>query len=529
MATGNGDTVADYNSVADPLFPWLLKVKNSMEDSNDNNLDKFLIECISTFKQDSRYRNDVRFLKIWFLYLDGSEDFERVYREVEENKICIGHASLYEWYAMFLEIKGLWRRANSVYQTGLSRKAQPFDRLKAAHLLFLQRISKRTKASSLQKDDDDDDDAQGTGFETGFVNPWETTTVNNLIQKIKPQLVKYDGFHSSNKVLPGKANLSSLQNFSRNKIIDIGGRKYQIKGCAGQGGFAQVFKAYIDSNPDEVVALKVQKPPFPWEFHMYRQLDCRIPESQRSSFGLAQKMHVYLDYSILVCDYLSHGTLQDVINSYVVVGKSMEEVLCMYYTIEMLYMLETLHSVGIIHGDFKPDNLLIRYPPEDLTETGFHEKTGSWSSQGLCLVDWGRGIDLSLFPSTTEFTGDCRTSGFRCMEMKENRPWKFQVDTYGLCVIVHMMLNNTYMEIGKKQSMDGAHINLPRTSFKRYWNVGLWKELFTKLLNRESCEDDTETLRELRKSMEAYLCSDPKLIEKLNELLAKQRVSFCSS
>lgn len=87
-----------------------------------------------------------------------------------------------------------------------------------------------------------------------------------------------------------------------------GGRKYQIKGCAGQGGFAQVFKACIDNNPDEIVALKVgvhpfqihygtfckvpshhhiymlssqvQKPPFPWEFHMYRQLDCRIPENQ---------------------------------------------------------------------------------------------------------------------------------------------------------------------------------------------------------------------------------------------------------
>lgn len=53
--------------------------------------------------------------------------------------------------------------------------------------------------------------------------------------------------------------------------------------------------------------------------------------------------------------------MQDVINSYVVTGKPMEEVLCIYYTIEMLHMLETLHGVGIIHGDFKPDNLLIRY------------------------------------------------------------------------------------------------------------------------------------------------------------------------
>lgn len=40
-------------------------------------------------------------------------------------------------------------------------------------------------------------------------------------------------------------------------IFAEGGYKYQIKGCAGQGGFAKVFKAYVDGNPDEVVVLKV--------------------------------------------------------------------------------------------------------------------------------------------------------------------------------------------------------------------------------------------------------------------------------
>ena len=49
------------------------------------------------------------------------------------------------------------------------------------------------------------------------------------------------------------------------------------------------------------------------------------------------------------------------------------------------------------------------------------------SFQGLCLVDWGKGIDVTLFPAGTEFKGDCRTSGFRCIEIQEKRTWTYQV------------------------------------------------------------------------------------------------------
>ncbi|XP_039018056.1 mitotic checkpoint serine/threonine-protein kinase BUB1-like isoform X3 [Hibiscus syriacus] len=216
---------------------------------------------------------------------------------------------------------------------GISRKAEPIEKLKLAQSLFVKRMSERLNTFSLGKVDGD----EHAEFGKKFINPWSPFTVEELLKKIQPQITKYDVYHLSKKAYSGKVALSSLKKYSRNKIIEIGGRKYQIKGCAGQGGFAQVSKAHVDRNPDDVVALK------------------------RSSFGFAHKIHIYYDFSILICDYLSHGTLQDAINSYVVTGKFMEEVLCIYYTMEMLYMLETLHSVGIIHGDFKPDNLLIRY------------------------------------------------------------------------------------------------------------------------------------------------------------------------
>lgn len=43
-----------------------------------------------------------------------------------------------------------------------------------------------------------------------------------------------------------------------------------------------------------------------------------------------------------------------------------------------------------------------------------------------------------------------------------------QVDIYGFCVVVHMMLHGSYMEIQKKSSSDG-YIYQPRTSLKRYF------------------------------------------------------------
>lgn len=64
-----------YQKVSDyRLGGFHRKIKNSMEDlysgkNSGEDLDKLLYDCISTYKEDTRYRNDLRFLKIWFLYV----------------------------------------------------------------------------------------------------------------------------------------------------------------------------------------------------------------------------------------------------------------------------------------------------------------------------------------------------------------------------------------------------------------------------------------------------------------------------
>uniref|UniRef100_A0A0A9B922 Protein kinase domain-containing protein n=1 Tax=Arundo donax TaxID=35708 RepID=A0A0A9B922_ARUDO len=519
---------------SDPILPYLRSISKAMDDLGTgpeydaaalDRLKLYVTECIEKYGDDYQYSTDPRLLKIYILYADATGDFPKVYKQLEERRMFLEHALLYEAYALFLFAKGQVLEADKVCGIGISRKAEPLDHLKKKHLAILKHLEKvveeadadaHPKPSKIQK-------------EPSVVDPWSESTRNNLLATINGDLKKFSGYHKSNKVYPGKVPLTSSQNALRNKVIELGGRKYQIKGSPGTGAFAKVYKATVDGSTEELVALKIQKPPFPWEFYIYRQLDMRISDVERPSFGYAHEVHVFADVSVLVCDYLPHGTLLDVINYHLVVNRNMDEVLCVYYTIELLHILETLHSVGIIHGDFKPDNVLVYYRSGDITEEAFISETRAEQNQGLCLVDWGRGIDLKLFPAGTEFHGDCGTSGFSCVEMQEGRTWTYQVDTYGLCAIVHMMLHGAPMSIEKVATGDGVSEYLPKQPFKRYWNVELWQSLFSTLLNAPSCGSDVTALRSLRASFREYICSNKRLVGKLNQQLAKQKASLCSS
>ena len=64
---------------------------------------------------------------------------------------------------------------------------------------------------------------------------------------------------------------------------------------------------------------------------------------------------------------------------------------------------------------------------------------------------------------------------------------------------------------------------------RRYWNVDLWQKLFTTLLNPPSNDSDVAALQSLRASFRVYMCSNRQLVGKLNQMLAKQKASLCSS
>ena len=201
-------------------------------------------------------------------------------------------------------------------------------------------------------------------------------------------------------------------------------------------------------------------------------------------------LHMFRDESFLILEYREQGTILDLVNSAknVSLGESstgvMDEVLAMFFTVELLRTVETLHSKQILHGDLKADNCLVRFDAGDLSSPYQRDGSGGWGSKGIALIDFGRGIDLKLFPDKVQFICEWDTDEQDCPEMRDARPWTYQVDYWGLAGIIHSMLWGKY--ITSRQEVMGIGNRkryVLREGLKRYWQQELWRGLLEVLMN----------------------------------------------
>ncbi|ROW10849.1 hypothetical protein VPNG_05345 [Cytospora leucostoma] len=349
-------------------------------------------------------------------------------------------------------------------------------------------------------------------------NPVDERVRHEILENMRPALTLYTGFydHRNEKCEKGgeirkftKAYKSSRNstdrtaNLGANVVLRFPDVRagYTLKKELGAGAFAPV---YLVENPlpDDAVekeaphrrshleALKMEDPPTPWEFHMMRLSHTRLGPQHRATASLsaALEMHLYKNEGFLILPFHPHGTLLDVVNLFRAESSGvMDEMLAMFFTIELFRTVEALHSNQILHGDLKADNCILRLGEGGLSSQWYADGSGGWSSRGVTLIDFGRGIDMRAFVPEVQFVADWKTTAQDCAEMREGRPWTWQIDYHGLAGIVHVLLFGKYIETvrcdaGGLGTQAGRRYKI-RESLKRYWQTEIWNACFEVLLN----------------------------------------------
>jgi checkpoint serine/threonine-protein kinase len=288
---------------------------------------------------------------------------------------------------------------------------------------------------------------------------------------------------------------------------------------------SQMGKGEFGLKRKDLEAIKMEDPPTPWEFYIMRQAKRRLGVSRAAdSIVCAYEMHVFKDECYLVEEYRDQGTLLDLVNLSRGENGVMDEQLAMFFTIELFRTVEALHSKGVIHGDLKSDNILVRFDALQKDEhwDSEYKRDGrdGWSAKGVSLIDFGRGIDMKAFKPDVQFIADWPTTEADCAEMRELRPWTYQIDYHGLAGIVHNLLFGKYIStIAERGATLGAGATKTykiKESLKRYWQTEIWHECFDLLLNPLMHLDGEEGrrlpvlkgMKQVREQMEAFLESN---------------------
>lgn len=350
--------------------------------------------------------------------------------------------------------------------------------------------------------------------EPPVLDPTNELLRRRLLLGLKQPLASYSSYHHYSKSVGKLSVFKSLTGETgyipkgnRQSIIDFCGDEVFCLRCElGQGGYGMVY--LVETETGTLRALKVETPSTPWEFYILNQVQQRLHARNLQEMVVEPcGVYCFQDESYMVLDYVKQGTLLDVVNYFKMmrsnpVDSGADEALCVYIAVELLKIVEQLHAIGIIHGDLKADNCMIRFEEVEEWKESMH--TEAWGRKSITLIDFGRSIDLTLHEKGTQFKSTWPTDKQDCPQMNRGEPWLYEADYYGVAGIAHTLLFGEYISIRSHQ--DRHTLKRP---LKRYWQQHLWGRFFDLLLNPYKSNEEkvplTLQLRLVRADMQRWL------------------------
>eukprot|EP00890_Picochlorum_soloecismus_P001373 jgi/Picsp_1/2236/NSC_05700-R1_protein len=309
------------------------------------------------------------------------------------------------------------------------------------------------------------------------INPFERQFQMDMIASLNlpiqewPDVIAQSGEESEE--LERQIQKARRNNSSR---VHLGGLLIDSLEKIGAGSYATVYGGRAVDDETRL-AVKVEYPTCPWEWLLCKALAGRN-EQRDLSVLMPKIMCLGNELSAMVMPLCEYGTLQDLLNDHLKVGKRLDETIVAGISMHMFQSMSQLHGSKILHNDIKPDNIIF----------GFSENA---KDVIIKLIDLGRGVDIEMLPPDTQLVGDSGTEAFRCVQMRESKPWLWQSDLYNVACTIHCLIFGEYMEVDRVTNQNtGETFIRRRATLPRVWNQNLWNEIFHILLNYGSLDPE---------------------------------------
>ncbi|KAG2189057.1 hypothetical protein INT44_004199 [Umbelopsis vinacea] len=342
---------------------------------------------------------------------------------------------------------------------------------------------------------------------------------DGIVRQLKESLQSDEDYYErTEEQLPLKASLVRLSHKDLTRfvpfILRVTPYSLSIVDSLAQGGHARVFKARNIHNA--TYAVKIQLPSHTYEYCMLKRTEAALGPDASRFIAYPISFHLFQNASCLVMEYCSQSTLLSSVNKVrrlnsqaTSIISGLAEPLAMFLTIRLLKCVTAIHLSGYVHGDIKPDNVMLNFQKSDSQSSGNRASTvytgydnEYWALKQIKIIDFGRTLDLNLFPRGQKFTAGWATNVHddppQTLRHGEWEPWI--LDYWGIAKVIHCLLFGQHMQV---VVVGGQWII--KQPLKRGWHTPIWRKTFNVLLNPSQHLPMTSLLRDIQEEMQTYL------------------------
>ncbi|CAI5747429.1 unnamed protein product [Peronospora destructor] len=129
----------------DPLTDWLEYVRWLEVKMPEDTRKKFTVleKCTRELKENARYRNDSRYIRLWIQYADLVSNPKDIFKYLYQNKIGERVSLFYIGWAYVLETMANYPQAHKIYLKASQKNAEPQDLLERKYKEFQRRMSRQ--------------------------------------------------------------------------------------------------------------------------------------------------------------------------------------------------------------------------------------------------------------------------------------------------------------------------------------------------------------------------------------------------